>query len=401
MIRKYWDKLNNWYVKLERPISSISLIGGFVFDAMTLKRVDLFWENLWIGAHLLMAAAGIIILNRYDIRRQKRLARGPSSVADIEYREKEDKWHFWLLVFIQFAFGGLFSTFLVFYFRSATLAASWPFLLILAAVFILNESFKKHYARLTFQISVFFISLYAFAIYIVPVVMHRIGDVVFLISGGLSLAALFFFLGELKLASGEKFKEDGASSLAVSIITIILVVNGLYFAGLIPPIPLSLKDAAVLHAISRDAQVQAESGGVNIYDVASEPMTRREKIEHYLLSNEVYHAAPGESVFVYAAVFSPTNLNTKIVHEWQRYVVKEKLVNGKIVQDGTWTTVSKIPMSIVGGRDGGYRSWSEKTVPEEGRWRVNILSENGRTIGRVGFTVDRVDAPVPTEKGVR
>ena len=31
----------SWYGRFERPISSLSLIAGFVFDALTLKRVDL------------------------------------------------------------------------------------------------------------------------------------------------------------------------------------------------------------------------------------------------------------------------------------------------------------------------------------------------------------------------
>jgi len=34
------NRLKNWYGKYERPISSLSLIGGFVFDALTLRRVD-------------------------------------------------------------------------------------------------------------------------------------------------------------------------------------------------------------------------------------------------------------------------------------------------------------------------------------------------------------------------
>ena len=53
----------NWYGKFERPISSLSLIGGFVFDAVTLTRVDEFWENFWVGAHLLIVATCIVLIN--------------------------------------------------------------------------------------------------------------------------------------------------------------------------------------------------------------------------------------------------------------------------------------------------------------------------------------------------
>ena len=42
----------DWYARHERALSSTSLIGGFVFDALTLKRVDFVWENIWVIAHL-------------------------------------------------------------------------------------------------------------------------------------------------------------------------------------------------------------------------------------------------------------------------------------------------------------------------------------------------------------
>ncbi len=56
-----------WYLRYERLISSLSLIGGFIFDAVTLKRVDLFFENVWVAAHLVIAALGIILINLYGI----------------------------------------------------------------------------------------------------------------------------------------------------------------------------------------------------------------------------------------------------------------------------------------------------------------------------------------------
>src|SRR5438309_4066891 len=45
---------------------------------------------------------------------------------------------------MQFAFGALWSAFLVFYGRSAVFAASWPFLIVLAAIFIGNEVFRRY-----------------------------------------------------------------------------------------------------------------------------------------------------------------------------------------------------------------------------------------------------------------
>src|SRR5580658_5652081 len=139
-------RIKDWYKKFERPISSLSLIGGFVFDALTLKRLDLFWENFWVVAHLIIVAVCIILINRASIG------------AEGDEKGHAER-HFWWLNILQFFFGGILSTFLVFYFRSATLAVSWPFLLILLAAFFANESFRKQYEQLTFQICLFYLSL--------------------------------------------------------------------------------------------------------------------------------------------------------------------------------------------------------------------------------------------------
>ena len=169
-----------WYGRFERPISSLSLILGFVFDAITLKRVDTLWENLWVFAH-------IIIIGVF--------------IALIHIKEKNDddekdssKAHFWYVNILQFFFGGILSTYLVFYFRSADIFVTWPFVFILAVAFIANESLKRHYIRFSFQISLFFLSVYSFAIFLVPVVTHKIGASIFLLSGFLSLVFILIFI---------------------------------------------------------------------------------------------------------------------------------------------------------------------------------------------------------------
>src|SRR5690242_11836520 len=98
------DRARTFYARIERPFSSISLIGGFVFDAITLTRVDEFWENFWVVGHLLIVTACALMINL---------------IENTDHDEDNPaKLHFWLVNVMQFFFGGIFSTFLVFYFRS-------------------------------------------------------------------------------------------------------------------------------------------------------------------------------------------------------------------------------------------------------------------------------------------
>jgi DUF2914 family protein len=354
-------RVRSIYARFEQPISSISLLGGFAFDAITLKRVDTLWENSWVVAHLAVVAVCIILINRAD-----RTGIDPKDPARAD---------FWLLNILQFFFGGLLSTFLVFYFRSGSLRVSWPFFLILVAAFVANERLKRQHARLYFQISLFFLSLFCFTIFILPVVLHAIGSLIFLLSGAVSLALLYLFLRLLRSVAGENFAA-GRPALIACIAAIFLSINVLYFLNLIPPIPLSLQNAGAYHAIARTADgnyaVQAEDQGwLRFFRLA-----------------DTFHSKPGAPVYAYSAVFSPTALNTKIVHEWQFY----EPARG-------WTTMGRVALAVRGGRGGGYRTYSEKTGVMPGAWRVNVETPSGALLGRLRFNVidEDSDPPLITE----
>ena len=113
--------------------------------------------------------------------------------------------------------------------------------------------------------------------------------------------------------------------------------------------------------------------------------------EAYLRYNAVFHSTPGESAYVYTAIFAPTGLKATVFHEWQRYAEGA----------GEWTTEEIIPFYIVGGRDGGYRGYSIKSGIASGKWRVNVVTEFGQLIGRVAFDVVEVPEPVPVQVVVR
>jgi hypothetical protein len=349
-------KFRNWYGKYERPISSLSLIGGFVFDALTLKRVDLFWENFWVIGHLVIVGVCIVLINA--------LEKNEGDEAN------PSKLHFWLTNVQQFFYGGIWSTFLVFYFRSSDIAAGWPFLLILTLAFWANESLKRHFVRLIFQVSLFYLALFSFAIFLVPVLLHQLGAETFILSGAVSLVFIALFLLLIWRVSGKQFKENKLM-LFGSIAGIFALVNVLYFTNLIPPIPLSLKDAGVYYSINRNGQGDYVSLG--------EIRTWRDYFKLY----PDFHELTGQPVFVYSAVFSPPGLNISISHEWQHQDPKT----------GKWVTIDQISLTVVGGRDGGFRTYSEKTFNlTPGHWRVNVLTTRGQVIGRVRFNLVMADA---------
>ncbi len=373
--------MRKWYAQFERPISSLSLILGFLFDIVTLKRLDTLWENSWILGHLLIVGIFIILIH----------------LKEAEEGDEADssKAHFWYVNILQFFFGGLLSTYLVFYFRSADIFVSWPFIAILGLAFLANESLKRHYIRLSFQISLFFLSIYSFAIFLLPILLHKISVWIFLLSGLVSLVLIFLFIlilfyfknysgrssrvGNLWKRSTAKENRRTINYSALSILGIIFVVNFLYFTNLIPPIPLSLKDAEVYHSISKDA-------GGN-YQVTYEDAGWR----GYLQLFPDFHKKIDDPVYAYSAVFSPKGLNITIVHEWQYFDEERR----------DWNTESEVKLPVLGGRDGGFRTFSTRTDLRPGKWRVNIKTERGQTIGHLRFNIVLSDEPPLLELGIK
>jgi hypothetical protein len=350
MLHKSVTHIRNFYARFERPISSFSLVGGFVFDAITLTRVDEFWENFWIGAHLLIVAVFIILLNARE------------NSGDDE--SNPSKIHFWYVNILQFFFGGLLSAYLVFYFRAADISSSWPFILLLGLAFWANETWKRRFVRVGFQIAMLYLSIFAFLIYHIPTALHQVGSKIFIISGIGSLGAMAVFLFIFKKTAGKKYYRHRFFSYGI-IISIYLAINCLYFLNLIPPLPVSLRDAGIYHSISKSAdgnyQVEAEDSGW----------------KQYVVFYQDIHLRANDFLVAYSAIFSPQNLNTDVVHTWQYY---DSLT-------GKWQTESIIKLPVAGGRDGGFRTYSIYGGLQSGRWRVVVTTLDGLVIGKVKFNV--------------
>lgn len=345
----YPYRVREFFERNERHISTLFLVGGFIFDTLTLRRIDVLWDNALIILYLMLTAVGIVVLHlhRGEILRHRLIG----------------LIHDYIPLAMQFAFGGLFSVFSVFYFRSASWATSWPFLLILFGLLIGNEFFREYYEQLAFQVSIFFVALFSYLVFAIPILVGQMGTLVFLASGVCALLAILLFINVLAKALPNRV-EKSRRALLISVGVFYTLITTLYFTNTIPPVPLSLKEAGVYHAVSRS---------VTGYDLVGEM-----RPWYTFLKKETIHILPGSPVFLYSAVFAPTRLATDIVHEWQY----------KDVITGKWISVAQVPFAINGGRDGGYRGYSFKTSLSAGKWRVNVETSRGQVIGRVTFFVE-------------
>ncbi|HEY4511223.1 MAG TPA: DUF2914 domain-containing protein [Candidatus Paceibacterota bacterium] len=348
-----------FFKKHERHLSPLAFLAGFILDNFTLTRVDALSNHLIFLSYLTVACASIILYQAKDGERSGKLT---GKVTP------------WLPLIIQFTFGGLFSGFLILYSRSASLVASWPFLLFLVLLFIGSEVFKHRYSRLPFQLSVLFLALLSYTTFLIPVLAGHIGADMFILSGVVSLVLTILVIMAVKKTAPSRF-ETGKKYIGGSITGLFILFNLLYFANLIPPLPLSIKDIGVYHYVAW------EEGK---YHVEFEPAPWYAPWKK-MSSN--FHRTGTEAVYVLSSVFAPTRLNTTILHRWS-YLDEDK---------GRWVPVTTISYPITGGSEKGYRGYSLKENVFPGTWRVDVITERGQVIGRIRFDIKN-SSSAPTIK---
>jgi hypothetical protein len=74
-----------------------------------------------------------------------------------------------------------------------------------------------------------------------------------------------------------------------------------------------------------------------------------------------------EKLVCLSAIFAPRGLSENLIHAWSR--------------DGE--PLSRITLSVRGGRKAGYRTWSTQPLPARGRglYRCELLTQLGQTLG--------------------
>ena len=356
---KAFDPAISWARKHERQISALSLAGGFAFDSVTFGQIDHAITQAVFIVYLLVAGISIAILHVLESR--------PDG------RKPSDKTRTILVAITQFALGCLLSGFCVFYIRSASVTSSWPFLLAMAAIFIGNEYMRRYHARLVFSALLFFFAIYSYAILLVPLVIHHIGRVPFLISGAIAVVLFFFYMQALARLGHERYR-GARMRVFAGMVLITIFLNIAYFLRVLPPLPLVLTDAGVYHEVKH---VGAD------YVAAEED----EPPEWQALfgTHAIMHVQNGAKLYLYNAVFSPRGLDTRIVHDWQW------LQPGK-----GWVSQQRISVPITGGREDGYRFYTTKSAPRPGQWQVNVMTGDGRSVGRVRFAVEEQAVPPAT-----
>ncbi len=343
-------KLRAYYDKHERLLVPGLLVVGFIVDLVTFQIMSMKSTMQFLGAYAILAALALIYQNIFDGRRS------PSKWAVLRYLRALSPY------VIQLTFGALLSSSLLFYWYSGSLSVSWPLLALVTGVMISSELFRQYYLKPITLFGVYTFLLLSYFAILLPFVMHSINGWIFIISGAMSTFIVLLLI--TCLAQLAEHIERQKKLMYVVVMGVFVLMNVLYFLNIIPPLPLSIREAGIYNQIIRDG---------NLFTLVGED----ESFWQGLVPGQIVHANLDEGVYAYTSIFAPAEVRTTIYHNWEY----------KNLDTGKWEERGVLNFKIRGGRPEGYRGYTMKSQLEYGKWRVTVANERGQVLGRVIFTL--------------
>ena len=357
------SSLQNSFLKPILP--GFFFLAGVTYDSLTLTRIDRPLDNLILLLYLAVLGVLVILTGRFQLGLIPSTSNHTSwNALSLIHRIQPH-----LAKALQFLLGGLFSAYAIFYSQSTSFSTTAIFLGLIVVFLIANEFLQTRYSSLKMLVSLFALVTLSFLTFFLPVVTGWMNDVVF-VTGVLMTSVIVWKLVQLTLRGLPNISLYTAFTISFPAFCLVTLCTVLYFLNWIPPIPLSLKFGGIYHQIEKihDKYILTHEKGP-WYDLWKESNDR------------VRIDAP---VYCFSSVFAPVTLQTTIYHHWQWRPLHEL---------ASFTTTDRIPITITGGRETGYRSYTTKHRVQTGEWRVNVETEDGRILGRMTFVAQENFSP--------
>jgi hypothetical protein len=143
--------------KVQHYMPAVGFLFGFVWDNLTLQRIDNPFDMTTFAAFIVLSGAAIVLMGR-----------------GVTFRFSK-----YLPVAVQFFFGGLFSSFVVYYVKSASSLPSLFFMVLLLAFLVGNEFVEKRLHNITLASIIYALVCFMYFNAMLPIAIHRMDGLVF------------------------------------------------------------------------------------------------------------------------------------------------------------------------------------------------------------------------------
>ncbi|WP_158973879.1 DUF2914 domain-containing protein [Cellulophaga sp. L1A9] len=337
--------------KYQKYAPLVFFIGGFIFDSLTLGRIDRLYDLIVLCLHMTSLTVALYLYNLADDGKWK------NTLLE-RYQE-------YLPLAIQFFFGALSSAYVIYFSRSVSLSKTISFFIILVSLLVANEFLKKQISNKYLQFSLYFFVNFTFFTFMIPVFIKVMNTNIFIISGLLSLLFTILFIFVIYRVSPSTRKEIHIGRILGIVFFMYASINIFYYFRLIPPVPLALANGIVAHNV----EVKNHNYVVTYETDESYVFWREHRLK--FIHN------PGENVYIFTSIFAPTDIEKLISHRWNWY---DNTIN-------EWQVIEDIGYDITGGRDAGYRGYTFKNNLKQGLWKVEVITKEELILGVVDFEI--------------
>jgi Protein of unknown function (DUF2914) len=335
---------------------------GFLFDVLLLHRIDSKPLLAHQGLYLFLSAGLIFWDHKLSVAEAQ-----PTGVVG-----KLATYRLWAM---HFFLGTLLNAFMVFYFRAASGLLAFLFLIALAVIIVLNELPQFRSRGPIVRVLLLSFAITSYLAYLLPVLLGALRRWQYPLAVAVGTAATF---GLWKLFS--TFTKDPNWTFRRAVLPGVVLQATLlllYLAGVIPPVPLSLKHIGIYSNVTP----HREQGMHYTLEFQPAPAWKAWRRE-----DPVFVAPAGSKAWAFVKIFAPAKFEDRIGFAWEF----DDPNTGWVERGKPFFTL------LQGLSEDGYHTFAYSTLGKPGDYRVRVVTEDGREIGRKTFTFVEGEAPTPT-----
>jgi hypothetical protein len=342
------NRFLEFYQHHEVLVSICVFIAGFLFDIFTLGRIDDLLNLIQQAIYLVLLGTLLVV----EIKLQ---------AGTLELSEKWKKYWQYHDLLVHFLFGSLLSAYTIFYYTSASAITSFFFILLLAALMLANEIPKFQKLGLPVRVILYNICVLSYCAFFYPILMGHVGPLPFWL-GFISSFLVMILVWKLNFKE-DKSKELLRKHVLLPTVSIHLAFLLGYYTSLIPPVPIAVKRIGIYYDV-----VKEDGKYIGKY--------QRPFWKIWSKGSQEFRARKGDKVVVLLSIFSPARFEDEVYLKW--YFDEDR---------GGWHLEDTIPLSILGGRDEGFRGYGVKQFYRFGDWRIIVETSDGREVGRINLEI--------------
>ncbi len=344
-------QLQEWRKKNELVEIAAFFFLGFVYDVVTLSRID---DTLTMVQQLVYLAvlATLLLLEQ----RHPEGTEPPKALAKV-WRWREDAIHFF--------YGSLLSSYTLFFFKSASGLTAFLFLLLMFGLMVANELPVFRQLGPVVRVGLFSLCVSMYFSYVLPVIIGKANFWVFLLAQILAGGVIY---GVVHLLRRWNILDQlqALKQIAIPGIGVLAAMLIFYGVRVVPPVPLAVTFSGIYHGVKKE-------GGA--YHLSHEPKWWKP----WQKGDQDFLVRSGDKAYYFFSIFAPKGFDWYTVNVRWYYDHPTK----------GWTLTSTVPLTIRNkGIERGYRSFAYTSNPKPGDWRVVLETADGHEISRLSFSVE-------------